>query len=441
MPHLTRTLSLAAVVLFGVAYMAPIIVLGTFGVLAEETKGNVPTAYLAASIAMFFTALSYSHMAKAYPVAGSAYTYVRKSISNKLGFLAGWVILLDYFFIPMVIWLIGAAFLHDAFPNISLSIWLIGFIVITTVINVIGLEFAKGVNSLLMLIQTLIIIAFIVLCIHYVGTDGSTPLFSFKPFWNEHAHLTHILAGGAVACYSFLGFDAVTTLADETKDPKKNIPRAIILVTLVGGAIFVITSYFVQLAHPSFIFQHVDSAATEIARNIGGDIFAIFFLIGLVVGQFASGVSAQTSASRLLYAMGKDNVFPKVFFGKLYSRFSTPANNIILCGVIALIGTQIDVLTAASFINFGAFLAFMLVNVSVINHFWIREKHRSGLQIISYLIFPLIGLITTFWLFINLDKFAFILGIIWLVIGIIYLAVLTDMFKKDPPEVHFEHVE
>ncbi|CAI3952889.1 APC family permease [Commensalibacter papalotli (ex Botero et al. 2024)] len=438
MPHLTRTLSLAAVVLFGVAYMAPIIVLGTFGELAKETRGNVPMAYLAAAVAMFFTALSYSHMAKAYPVAGSAYTYVRRSISNKLGFLAGWVILLDYFFIPMVIWLIGASFLHDAFPSVSLSLWLIAFIVVTTVINVIGLEFAKSVNSLLMIIQILIIAAFVTLSIHYVTTDGTTPLFSLKPFWNEYAHLSYILAGGAVACYSFLGFDAVTTLADETKDPQKTIPRAIILVTLAGSVLFIVTSYFVQLAHPSFVFQHIDSAAMEIAKKIGGDVFVSFFLIGLVVGQFASGVSAQTSASRLLYAMGKDNVIPKNFFGKLNNRFSTPTNNIFLCGVIALIGTQIDVLTAASFINFGAFLAFMFVNLSVINHFWVREKQRSGWQILSYLIFPVIGLGTTFWLFISLDKLAFTLGIIWLCLGIIYLAFLTNMFKKDPPEMQFD---
>lgn len=437
MPHFTRTLSLAAVVLFGVAYMAPMIVLGTFGVLAEETKGNVPMAYLAALIAMFFTALSYSQMAKAYPVSGSAYTYVRKSINNKLGFLAGWVVLLDYFFIPMVIWLIGASFLHESFPTISLSIWLIGFVVITTIINVIGLKFAQGINSLLMLIQALIIIAFITLCIHYITIDGTTPLFSLKPFWNEYAHLSYILAGGAIACYSFLGFDAVTTLADETKEPHKTIPRAIILITLLGGGIFVITSYFVQIAHPSFSFHDTDAAATEIAKNIGGDIFASFFLIGLVVGQFASGVSAQTSASRLLYAMGKDNVIPKKFFGKLNSRFLTPVNNIVLCGVIALIGTQINVLTAASFINFGAFLAFMFVNLSVINHFWVREKQRSGLQVISYVIFPLIGFITTLWLFVSLDKDALILGVIWLLIGIIYLAFLTNMFKQDPPEVMF----
>lgn len=435
MPHLSRTLSLAAVVLFGVTYMAPIIVLGTFGMLAEETKGNVPTAYLAASIAMLFTALSYSHMARAYPVAGSAYTYVRRSINSKLGFLAGWSILLDYFFIPMVIWLIGASFLHSAFPHISLSLWLVVFIVLTTIINVIGLEFAKSINSLLMLIQSLIIVAFIVLCIHYVTTDGTTPLFSLKPLWNQGAHLSYILAGGAVACYSFLGFDAVTTLADETKEPNKIIPKAIILVTLVGSAIFIITSYFVQLAHPSFVFHDVDSAASEIALNIGGDIFASFFLIGLIVGQFASGVSAQTSASRLLYAMGRDGVISKRFFGKLSPRFSTPVNNVVLCGVVALIGTQIDVLTAASFINFGAFLAFMLVNISVISHFWIREKQRSGAQIISYLLFPIIGFLTTFWLFVSLDKLALILGIIWLALGIIYLAFLTDFFKKDPPEI------
>ena len=308
----------------------------------------------------------------------------------------------------------------------------------TTVINVIGLEFAKSVNSLLMIIQILIIAAFVTLSIHYVTTDGTTPLFSLKPFWNEYAHLSYILAGGAVACYSFLGFDAVTTLADETKDPQKTIPRAIILVTLAGSVLFIVTSYFVQLAHPSFVFQHIDSAAIEIAKKIGGDVFVSFFLIGLVVGQFASGVSAQTSASRLLYAMGKDNVISKNFFGKLNNRFSTPTNNILLCGVIALIGTQIDVLTAASFINFGAFLAFMFVNLSVINHFWVREKQRSGWQILSYLIFPVIGLGTTFWLFISLDKLAFTLGIIWLCLGIIYLAFLTNMFKKDPPEMQFD---
>lgn len=438
MSQLTRTLSLSTIVLFGVAYMTPIIVLGTFGVLAVETQGHVPLAYLVASVAMLFTAFSYSRMAKAFPVAGSAYTYVRRSISNKLGFLAGWVILLDYLFLPMVIWLIGASFLHSAFASVPLSVWIVAFIAITTFVNVIGLKLAKTVNSILMLIQGLVIIAFIILCIHYVTTDGSQPLWSLKPFWSSDANFSLILAGAAIACYSFLGFDAVTTLADETHHPEKTIPKAILFITIIGGSIFIVTSYFVQLAHPSIEFTNVDSAATEIALNIGNDLFVSFFLIGLIVGQFASGVSAQASASRLLFAMGRDGVFPRNFFGKLNWKYRTPMNNILLCGAIALIATQIGVLTAASFINFGAFLAFMLVNLSVINYFWIREKQRSGTSIIFYLLFPLIGLVADFWLFISLDKWAFILGSCWLVLGIIYLALLTNMFRKDPPEMTFD---
>lgn len=438
MSQLSRTLSLSTIVLFGVSYMTPIIVLGTFGVLAVETQGHVPLSYLVAAVAMLFTALSYSRMAAAFPVAGSAYTYVRRSINNKLGFLAGWVILLDYLFLPMVIWLIGASFLHSAFSSVPLSIWVIAFIAITTFVNIIGLQLAKTVNSILMLVQGLVIIVFILLCIHYITTDGSRPLWSLEPFWSSNANFSLILAGAAIACYSFLGFDAVTTLADETQQPEKTIPKAIILITVIGGSIFTITSYFVQLAHPSFVFNNVDSAATEIALNIGNDIFVSIFLIGLIVGQFASGVSAQASASRLLFAMGRDGVFPKSFFGKLSKKYRTPMNNIIVCGVIALIATQIDVLTAASFINFGAFLAFMLVNLSVINYFWVREKKRSGINLIIYLLFPLIGLIADFWLFISLDKWAFILGTCWLVFGIIYLALLTDLFRKDPPQMSFD---
>ena len=99
MARLQRTLSLGSVVLFGIAYMTPIIVLGTFGILAEISRGAVPAAYVAASLAMLFTALSYARMAALFPVAGSAYSYVRRSINDHLGFIAGWSVMLDYLFL------------------------------------------------------------------------------------------------------------------------------------------------------------------------------------------------------------------------------------------------------------------------------------------------------------------------------------------------------
>jgi putrescine importer len=285
MARLQRSLSLGAVVLFGIAYMTPIIVLGTFGILAEISRGAVPAAYVAASLAMLFTALSYARMAGLFPVAGSAYSYVRRSINDHLGFIAGWSVLLDYLFLPMAIWLIGAAYLHSAFPEVPQALWVLTFILVTSVINVIGLRLAKGINGVLMLVQFLVLLAFVALCVHYVLGDASKPLWSLEPFIGEGMNLPLVMAGAAVACYSFLGFDAVSTLTEETHEPQRTIPRAILLITLIGGLIFVVTAYFVQLAHPSTVFESSDAAAYEIARNIGGDVFVSFFLIGLIVGQ------------------------------------------------------------------------------------------------------------------------------------------------------------
>ncbi|WP_236171821.1 APC family permease [Pseudomonas pseudonitroreducens] len=438
MARLKRTLSLGSVVLFGIAYMTPIIVLGTFGILADVTRGVVPSAYLVASVAMLFTALSYGRMAAAFPVAGSAYTYVRKSISPKLGFLAGWAVLLDYLFLPMAIWLIGAAYLHSAFPAVPQALWVLAFIGVTTAINVVGLRLAKNINGVLMLVQFLVLIAFVGLAIHYIMGDGSRPLWTLEPFLKEGTQLPLIMGGAAIACYSFLGFDAVSTLTEETHEPRKTIPRAILLITLIGGGIFIAASYFVQLAHPSVEFQNADSAAYEIARNIGGDLFVSFFLIGLIVGQFTSGLSAQASASRLLFAMGRDGVLPRPFFGRISKRFETPVNSIVLCGVVALLALHMDVTTSTSFINFGAFLAFSLVNLSVIFHYYLNAERRGLRELVLFLLFPLIGLLADLWLMVSLDHLAIWLGATWLVLGVIYLAVITGGFRQQPPEMHFE---
>ncbi|MDF9777077.1 APC family permease [Pseudomonas baetica] len=438
MARLQRTLSLGSVVLFGIAYMTPIIVLGTFGILAQSTAGMVPAAYLAALVAMFFTAMSYGRMASAFPVAGSAYSYVRKAISPKLGFIAGWAVLLDYLFLPMAIWLIGAAYLNSAFPAVPQWVWVLAFIGITSAINIVGLKLANGINALLMLVQFLVLIAFVALCVHYVGGDASTPLWSLKPFFNGDMQMPLIMSGAAIACYSFLGFDAVSTLTEETRDPRRTIPRAIMLITLIGGLIFVGVSYFVQIAHPSFQFESVDSAAYEIARNIGGDLFVSIFLIGLIVGQFASGLSAQASGSRLLYAMGRDGVLPKAFFGTLHERFGTPINSILLCAVVALLALKLDVTTSTSFINFGAFLAFSLVNLSVIFHYWIGGEKKGLRELVLFLLFPFIGLAADLWLMVSLDHLAVYLGLSWLAIGVVYLAVLTGGFRRQPPEMDFQ---
>lgn len=437
MNTLTRTLGLSSVVMFGLAYMTPIIVLGTFGIMADATHGVTAGAYALALIAMVMTAYSYGVLAAEFPSAGSAYTYARKCINPKFGFMVGWAVLLDYLFLPMVIWLFGAVYLNSAFPGVPMSVWIVAFIAITSAINIVGIKFANTVNHLMMLIQLLVLVAFVSLAIHYVLGDASKPLFDLSPFYQPQVGMPLLLAGAAIACYSFLGFDAVTTLTEETINPQKVIPKAILLVTLIGGAIFIATAYFVQLAHPGYAFTATDAAANEIARNIGGDLFVSVFLIGLIIGQFASGLSAQASASRLLFAMGRDGVLPRGLFGQLHARFRTPAGNIVLCGAVALLALLMDVTTSVSFINFGAFLAFTSVNLAVIARFYFGQARRTPAHFVKFLLVPALGALADLWLMVSLDSRAIYLGLSWLAVGTVYLAVLTGGFKNEPPAMDF----
>jgi len=434
MTTLERTLGLRSVVLFGLAYMTPIIVLGIFGLTADLTFGASAGAYSIALIAMLLTAFSYGQLARVFPVAGSAYTYVRKSINDHLGFLVGWAILLDYLFLPMVIWLFGGLYLQAQFPAVPFALWIVLFIALSTALNIIGFKVADKANFALMAFQALVMIIFIGLCIAYVtGGDGLGTLFSVEPFYASTTTWTALTAGAAVSAYSFLGFDAITTLTEETKDPKNTIPRAIMLVALIGGAIFIVTAYFTTLAKPGNEFEEVGSAAFEIAKMIGGAFFSSVFLAGLVVGQFASGLAAQASASRLIFAMGRDGVLPKRLFGKLNDAYKTPVPAIIAVGVVGLLALQSDIATSTSFISFGAFTAFTLVNISVIAYYL---KNRSAdKNILGWVLIPIAGALADAYLLMQLDDNAKRLGLIWLGIGILILVVITKGLRQKPPQM------
>ena len=433
---LKRTMKLHHLVIFGVAFLTPMIAYTIYGVIATASHGVESGSICFAVIAMMFTALSYGHMAKAFPAAGSTYTYTRKAINSKLGVIAGWIVLLGYVFFPMAIWLIGASYFSAAVPAVPSWVWLVGFIVVNTLINIVGVEVGSKINFIMVSIQVVIIIAFLIFTIKAITEGmGEGTLASFSPFYNPDISFGYTVAGAAAACYCFLGFDALTTFTEDTVNPTKNIPRAIILTLLVCGAIFLIVTYFTHLVHPSYDYSNPDNAAYEIARQVAPSVFGGIFLIGTIAGQFAAGLSAQASGARLLYAMGRDGVLPKKFFGKLNSKTHTPINSIVLTGVVALFAIFLDVTKATAYINFGGFVAFFFVNLSVIAYYFVKQRQRSLKGTILYLIFPVIGALLCLYLLIHLDRLAIILGCAWTVAGIIYLLVLTKGLKEEPPEL------
>jgi amino acid transporter len=417
--------------------MTPLIVLGIFGIVAEVTGGASASAYLLALLAMLITASSYGRMASAYPVSGSAYTYVRRTIDSRVGFLVGWAVLLDYLFLPLVIWLIGGAYLSAQFPGVPTWLWIVGFVLVTTLLNILGLKVADRANFILMTFQVLVITIFVILSVGTVVAQG-TGVLSAGPFVNPTSSFPAISAGAAIAAYCFLGFDAVTTFTEETIEPRKTVPRAIMLVALIGGAVFVIVSYTTQLVHPGGEFENSSSAAFDIALQIGGNVFGAIFIAGLVVAQFTSGLAAQASASRLLYAMGRDGALPRRIFGSISARFRSPVINIVIIGVIGLGAIFLDIATSTSFINFGAFTAFTMVNVSVIVYYFRQRAAGNALNPVLYAVLPIAGAIVTVYLLTQLDMNAIILGLSWLAIGIVVLAIVTKGFRRLPPELTYE---
>ncbi|UJH71509.1 APC family permease [Ornithinimicrobium sp. INDO-MA30-4] len=430
-PTLEKTLGLRGVVLFGLAYMTPIIVLGIFGVIAVASDGASAGAYSLALGAMLFTALSYGLMAKQYPVAGSAYTYVRRALDARAGFVVGWTVLLDYLFLPLVIWLIGGAYLNGQFPDVPMWMWIVGFVVITTALNIIGLQVADKANFALMTFQVLVLIFFVVLALVYL-INGSASLFSVTPFVGGSG-LSGAAAGAAIAAYSFLGFDAVSTLTEDTKDPEKTIPRAIFLVALIGGLVFVVVSYVVSLVAPGAVFDNADSLAADLAVTIGGAFFGAIFLAGLIIGQFTSGLAAQASAARLMYAMGRDGVLPKGFS---VGSLSVSARRCSTSCSAVLSDSARSSSTSPRPRPSSTLVPSLHLPWSTLQ-WWLSFKHRdSSLSKVRYLIFPIIGAVVDLYLLTQLDGRALTVGAIWLLLGLTYLLVITRGFSRPTPDMN-----
>jgi amino acid transporter len=439
-PGLKRSLTLGHVILFGLSFMAPITVFTTYGIAIESTQGMIPTAYIIALVVMLFTAYSYEKMVKEFPTTGSAYTYVQKGINSSMGFLVGWVILLDYLLSPMISALLFGIFVHAYLPTIPVPVLIITFVLIITVINILGVKLATNVSAVLLAFQILFILIFCFFCIKgLIDGKGSGDLLSITPFFDSNVHFSSILAIVPLLCFSFLGFDAVTTLAEETKDPKKTLPRAIYLITIIGGVLFVASTYFAQSIFPDFTsFKDPESAAVDILIYAGGNFLNALFLSVTITAAIASAVASGGSGARVLYAMGRENILPNRVFGYLSPRFRTPVYNIIVIALIATSALFFDLNTAAAFINFGALFAFTFVNLSVIVHFYGRKKQRTLKDIFFYFVIPLIGASITALFWSKLDIHSMILGSSWLLVGLVYLLYLTKFFRQRPPELDFD---
>ncbi len=434
--NLRKTLRLWQVVIIGLAYLTPMTVFDTFGIVSGLTAGHVPSAYILALLGILFTALSYGTLVRRFPQSGSAYTYTQRAINPHVGFLVGWSSLLDYLLLPMVNALLAKLYLSAMFPEVPEWLWVVGFVTLISLINIRSVNLVASFNALFVGVQLLIMALFVYLCLRGLDQgEGLGTAWSLIPFADDKTQFNALVAGATILCFSFLGFDAVTTLSEETHQPEKTIPRAIFMVALFGGLLFIVMSYFIQAYFPTMArFQDHEAALPEIALYVGGKLFQSFFIAATVINTIASGLASQTSVSRLLFVMGRDKVIPAGVFARLHPRFKTPVVNIMVVGFISLSAIFFDLVTATSIINFGALVAFSFVNLSVINHCYLREKQNQGLaNKFKYLVLPTIGFCTIAMLWLDLDEHSLMFGGVWALAGVLYLAWLTKSFRVAPP--------
>ncbi|MBP8173600.1 MAG: APC family permease [Aeromonadaceae bacterium] len=436
-PGLRKSLGLWQVVMMGLAYLTPMAVFDTFGIVSEMTAGHVPTSYLLAMVGMLFTAISYGTLVRRFPSAGSAYTYAQKAFTPHIGFMVGWSSLLDYLFMPMINMLLAKIYLTALFPFIDPAWFILGLVSVMTLLNLRGINLVANFNTLIVTLQLGIILFFIALMAYgvYQG-EGLGEVASLRPFYSSEASPMLLIGGATVLCFSFLGFDGISNLAEETPDAARVVPKAIVLTALIGGLIFVLVAYFLQLFFPDISrFVHPDAVLPEIALYVGGTLFQSIVLACTTVAVLASGLAAHAGVSRLLYVMGRDRVLPERCFGYIHRRRQTPAINVMLVGAVALSAIVFDLELALALVNFGALVAFTFVNLSVVAQFYLREKRRHGWRDhLRYLLLPLCGAATVAVLWLNLERSSLYLGLLWAALGLVWLAVRTSRFRKPLPQ-------
>ena len=434
--ELKRVLGVPFLVLFGLTYMAPVTVFTTYGVVTGISNGHLPASYIVALATMLFTALSYAHMSRAIPRAGSAYAYTQQAFGGNVGFATGWTLMLDYLFIPMINFLLIGIYMNTQFPAVPAWVFSLVSLVLVFGLNVVGIKFIGRLSATVVAASVLMIGIFVALVLNQVLNADAPSMLA--PFSFGADGLGPIFAGAAVLSLSFLGFDAISTLSEDAKNPSRSIPTAIVLTTLAGGLIFIAVAWAGALAHPDYTsFTDPDAAGIELMAGVGGEVLTAIFVAVYVVGSFGSAMASQASVTRIIYSMGRDGLLPRRM-GMLNRRFATPIYATLVVSVVSLTFLFVDLTTAASVVSFGALVAFSMVNLSVIKTFFVDSKARGPLGALLYLVLPLVGFALTLWLWTSLSGTSLVVGIAWFLAGMVFLAVRTKGFRVAPPKLTFE---
>lgn len=437
--RLRRALGLWDLIIIGIVIIQPIAPMGIYGVISNKAQGHVVTAVLIAMVGMLFTAISYGKMARVYPSAGSAYTYVGQEIHPACGYVTGWAMVMDYILCPLICTIICSKLTQNILGGVHYWILAIGYAVLFTLLNLRGIKTSARINDVLAAGMSIVVLIFFAFVIRSIwGLHHYGPGFFTQPFYNPQTFsYGGVFRGTAIAVMTYIGFDAISTFSEEVKNPRRNVMLATVLVCVITGILSSLEVYAAQLVWGSKPFppDNVESAFPMVARQAAQAIgpfakFVMFHLLNftILIANIGSGMGSQLGAARLLYGMGRSSGIPKKFFGAVNPKSRIPSNNVIFVGAIALIGAfLITYERGAEMINFGALIAFMGVNVAAFVRYFLRAPDKRWMNFVP----PVLGFVVCFFIWRNLSPRAMVLGGIWMIVGITYGVFKTKGFKTE----------
>ena len=429
--ELRRALGMRDLIVYGMIFMVPIAPFSVFGFVWHDSRGMVPLAYAVGLVGMFFTAMSYAAMSQAFPMAGSVYSYVQRGLHDVAGFFSGWLILLDYILVPALLYIFSAVALRPLLPAVPQWVWLVGFVGFNVVVNLLGVQLSARVNLCMLAMELVTLALFMVLGLAALHAGRGAGALTLRPVYDPAVFsLATVTGATSIAVLSFLGFDGISTLAEENRGDRNSVGRATVWSLALVGAMFIGQTWIATDLARGMTFAAPETAFYEIAERAGGPWLRTLSLGAVVLAAgVANAMAAQAAVARILYAMARDGKLPRVL-ARVHPRYQTPyVSTLVVAGVSLLVGMvfaqRADELSRI--VNFGALSGFLLLHLSVIVHFFVRGRSRNWLR---HLLMPLGGLLVIGYVLYEMDSSAKIMGAAWIAAGVIYFIILTRVVRK-----------
>jgi amino acid transporter len=406
-----------------------------FGLLEERSNGHAIATVLIAMLPMIITAVSYGRMAALYPMAGSAYTYVSRALNPHLGFVIGWSMLLDYLMIPLISAIIPALAIQRVWPALPFPLLTLLIILLMTMLNLRGIRATTRANTILLWGTSATVLIFLLLAIRYCFLKGGwSGVVSWAPVYDPATFkVSTVMSGISLAALTYVGFDGLTTLAEDAVNPRRDMVLATSLVVVITGLLSGVELYFLHLVMPDWRAADPNTSYLDVMRMVGGVPLFVALLIVISLSQFGAGFSVQVNAARLLYGMGRDRVLPRGIFGYLSPGNQNPSRNIVVVGALAFLGTVIIPFDhALDLLNFGAFLGYMGVNAATVWGYWFHPPAEHRRSMLWDCVVPTCGFAGSLIFWLGLPHRAQLVGTLWLLAGVIFCASRTRGFRERP---------